>query len=293
MCIRDRFYVGDSFTAGTIVPKSQSVPDLVEKWLNDNFKSQKYEVINAGTSGYSTVIYNVLIRQFLHQYKPDLVVLNVDMTDNREDFKYKSTTTFDKNGIPIAVLPRSLSKEKYLDTEKGLVKNSWLKYLSVWLSKHSYTYNHFSYKKGIEKKLKEDYPPIWKDWTQHKWDTTIQKNVNFTLNQLTQIIEFCKSKNIELLVTSVPHYGQFSYGGETPKWSLRPHEIIKQRCAELGISYFDSHEFLLPHLKNTEQPDYYFRKDMHFNDKGFALWAKAHQRALELLLKPENSKAFN
>ena len=91
------------------------------------------------------------------------------------------------------------SKKKYLDTEKGMVANNFLNYVGVWLSKNSYIYNYFSFKKGVKQKLKDTYPPTWKDWTQHQWDSTIQENVEFTKVQLRQIIEFCKSKNIELL----------------------------------------------------------------------------------------------
>ena len=80
------FYLGDSFTEGT-APMDQSVPSRVEQTLNDLVQnsSLNFEVINTGTTSYSPTIFYILARYVLTDYDPDLIVVNVDMTDDFDD----------------------------------------------------------------------------------------------------------------------------------------------------------------------------------------------------------------
>lgn len=100
------FYVGDSFTDGT-APMDQSVPSIVEKYLNEQCHNSgvNFEVINTGTWSYSPVIYYILIRYYISQYSPDLIVLNIDMTDVFDDWKYRQTMIEDSMGNPWAAPP--------------------------------------------------------------------------------------------------------------------------------------------------------------------------------------------
>ena len=118
MCIRDSydikktkpdntyriFYIGDSFTEGTVGMK-QSVPSIVEKSLNSKNSDTKFEVINTGTASYSPSIFYILVRYYLSEYSPDLLVLNVDMTDMYDDFRYRQVMQLGKDGAPYAIHP--------------------------------------------------------------------------------------------------------------------------------------------------------------------------------------------
>jgi hypothetical protein len=136
------FYLGDSFTEGT-VPMDQSLPSVVEQQLNEmaEGKDIEFEVINTGTTSYSPTIFYILTRYVLLDYAPDLIVVNVDMTDDFDDWKYAETLIRDDEGNPWAAPHRSVYKAPYIDTAEGVVEaNAWIK-LQLFLIEHSYTYN--------------------------------------------------------------------------------------------------------------------------------------------------------
>ena len=116
------FYLGDSFVEGTC-PMDESVPSKVEARLNELARGMQltFEVINTGTSSYSPTLYYLLARHRLMDYHPDLLVVNVDMTDCFDDWKYAQTLVVDAAGAPFAAPPRDVmpkAKEAALEAVK-------------------------------------------------------------------------------------------------------------------------------------------------------------------------------
>ncbi|MBF0483208.1 MAG: hypothetical protein HQL25_00730 [Candidatus Omnitrophica bacterium] len=295
------FYVGDSFTEG-VMPMEQSVPSIVQQVLNDKFSNKgiNFEVINTGTSSYGNVIYYILIRYFITQYHPDVVVINVDMTDSYDDWVYKHNTIFDKNGDPWAVPPLLLHERLFIDTPDGLVKANFNNTLKLFLFKNSNLYNlyiklfkekKYTNKANLEKYFKKeikDNPVVFNrfSWCTYEWDQNILDSVMFSHSILVKIGEYCKQNNIKLVLTGVPHWEQFTFNNqEKPKWSLRPFSVIKDAAERTGAFYLDSYSPLLPLLKDTPQNMFYYENDMHFNPKGNALWAIIHA---EMFIDPKN-----
>ena len=132
------FYVGDSFIEGT-APVDSTVPYLVEEELNRRYAGSKthYEVINAGTTSYSPSIFYVLIRYYLLKYSPDLIVINVDMTDNYDDWKYSSTIVLDSEGNPYAVPHRKIGNAKFIDTKEGAREMTFMSRVYLFLYEKS------------------------------------------------------------------------------------------------------------------------------------------------------------
>jgi hypothetical protein len=46
------------------------------------------------------------------------------------------------------------------------------------------------------------------------------------------------------------------------------------------VAYLDSYRGLAPLIDGTEQHEYYYRNDMHFNPKGFEAWSRLHIEAI-------------
>ena len=136
------FYVGDSFTQGTC-PMDQSVASVVERRLNERAAGTdiRFEVINTGTASYSPVLYYLLLRHVLVDYAPDLIVVNVDLTDDFDDWKYSQTLVLDEEGNPFAAPKRSILDASFLDTVEGPVEMTSLIRLQLFLYQNSYTYN--------------------------------------------------------------------------------------------------------------------------------------------------------
>jgi lysophospholipase L1-like esterase len=292
------FYVGDSFTEGFLVPQEDTVPSLVERELNKAARAKgfTYEVINAGVRGYSPTLYYILVRYVLFEYSPDLIVVNVDMTDDYDDWKYAHTVVADSEGNPRACPPGELAGRKGSgDTKEGAADPStiWNR-ISLFLSKHSFTYN-LAYKITHGSLLEPDRDPAverneageplynhWM-WCQYDWDELTNKNVARTLDLLRRLAILCQKNNVKLLYTSVPHYQQYSgniYGEGKPRWTSRPHYEIQKLSKSLGVPYLNSFEALAPSITGSPQTAYYYYEDFHFNPRGYGIWAAAHVRFL-------------
>lgn len=284
------FYVGDSFTEGTC-PMEQSVPSRVESMLNEKYSrdSLHFEVINTGTSSYSPTIVYVLVRYVLMEYSPDLIVFNVDMTDVHDDFKYSRTVILDDSGNPRAVPPRG----------RTAIENP----LTSWLYENLYTFNaalllrtkdtgsHTGLETG-SLSIVDKYHYF--SWCRYEWDSATLEDVNRTRSMLSKLCLLCREKGIPLLLTGVPHYDQYRSSEQelNPFWSNRPYEVIRDVSREYGAYYFDSWLALKPHVQFSPRSKYYYNSDMHFNPRGYGLWAESHFRAIcdlsELPPPPEN-----
>jgi hypothetical protein len=282
------FYVGDSFVEGA-TPMDRNLPSLVERKLSERFATSgtAFEVINTGTRSYSPILYYILIRYYLAEYDPDLIVLNIDMTDDFDDFKYRQTLVTDENGDPWAAPRRDIFGAVYLDTERGPIALGWREKLHLWLYMNSYTYNWL-----IARNTTPEVSPLidsaaevgvgysrWQ-WVEREWEGQTAENAMYTLRMIGRIARYCAANDIGLLLTAVPHFRQFTDVDGERAWSLRPHREIARVAAEQGVPYFDAHAALAPKIAGTEQTEYYARGDMHFNLRGYRLWAKAHFEAL-------------
>ena len=288
------FYLGDSFIEGT-ADMDQSVPGIVEKHLNQKYQNSKYtfEVINTGTSSYSPLIHYVNIKHYIRRYDPDVIVINVDMTDDFDDWKYRKNIIHDDDGDIWGVAPSNIYYQLFIDTEDGPIKATFKHKIHLFLYQNSHFYNWLLTKvrktrekrrERLRKEFKENdksqFYPRWA-WVQHEWDNEIRENVHFTMTILEKIARYCLKKDIKLLLTGVPHYEQLNFKNGMRVWSRRPHDEIEEIAKKHNIVYFDSVEALERSVSGTRQNKYYYKGDMHFNPKGYALWAKAHIDAFE------------
>ena len=114
--------VGDSFIEGESVVENKTATSLVEKEIT--FESgQKIEMVNMGVMSYSPVVYYRVIKDKGLPLNPDLVIINVDMSDFQNDYAYAKDMDEDGNfrnilfqqqmGQPHVALPAIDSKIKF------------------------------------------------------------------------------------------------------------------------------------------------------------------------------------
>jgi hypothetical protein len=301
------FYVGDSFTEG-FCPMDKSVASIVEQHLNQqaNDRDITFEVINTGTPSYSPVIFYVLVRYYIMQYSPDLIVANVDMTDDFDDWKYSQNMIRDDAGNPFALPPRKLYKADFIDTVQGAVKATLWRRLELYLFQNSHIYSLITKLRkrklqtapqgmGTKPEPDKEMAQVYQRWAwcQEKWDNETEENVANTLDNLRRLARFCDDKGVKLMLTAVPHYWQYagsSDGSGEPSWSSRPHYAIAELAKEMKVPYLNSYKTLKPFIPGTPQKKYYYAGDMHLNPRGNAIWARAHIQFLtdkEHALLPE------
>jgi len=261
----------------------------------------KFEVINTGTSSYSPTLIYLLLRHVVVQYSPDLIIINVDMTDDFDDWKYRQTLIFDEDGDPFAAPPRDLFTSNYIDTKHGTVKMTRWNKLSLFLIQNSHTFNLFLKIKNNLAQATKGPPEIsltenqinmfyqrW-SWCKRDWDELTVRNVTYILEFLRRNALFSKKRNIKVMFTAVPHYPQYNGkidGGGTPAWSSRPHYEIAKLAKEIEVPYLNSFEELKPFIQGTAQSTYYYVGDMHFNPRGYKIWANSH---VEFLMNSDHS----
>ncbi len=102
--------LGDSFVEGQGVDLEETSVKKLENKLNEKYKN--VEVINGGVISYSPVLEYLYLKNFGLKLKPDLVILDFDITDFQNELEYEKNTTSNEKGEPIAVDPeKNLRKE--------------------------------------------------------------------------------------------------------------------------------------------------------------------------------------
>jgi hypothetical protein len=83
-------FLGDSFTYGFLLNSEQSPPSQLEKILREQYHRDDINVINFGWTSSSPILSWRLLQDLGEKYKPDLVLLALDMSDYRDEWFYKS-----------------------------------------------------------------------------------------------------------------------------------------------------------------------------------------------------------
>lgn len=277
------FFIGDSNVEG-VVNDEQKMVTVVEGLLNKHFQGSgiNFEVINAGCRSYSTVLYYLLVKTVLLKYSPDLVVINVDMTDIPDDYFYRPLTRFDANGDPEAVLPvNTRIKDEYFLTPFGRAKLSLVDKIDLKLSEWSAFYRWMSLHIIKQPNPSLHYMDPSANWLSLEWDDKIRENVDFSMHMIELTMKLLKDHGVKCYVTGVPHHLQY-----TGKYSLKPFRVLSETVYANGGFYMDSFTALEKYVKDTKRDEYYWRGDPgHFNAKGNILWAATH---FEFLTYPPN-----
>src|SRR2546428_7513674 len=94
--------LGDSFTEGSGLADAESMPKRLEQRLRRSCGAE-IEVVNAGVSSYSPILYYLHLKHVVAPLQPDLVVVNLDMGDVHEDMIRTNIASLDAHGLPVAV----------------------------------------------------------------------------------------------------------------------------------------------------------------------------------------------
>lgn len=81
-------FLGDSYVYGWGLPLEDTVPALLQKKAREAMQDKQINVANFGWPSSSPLLSYRLLRDIGHKYKPDVVILAVDMTDFHDDIKY-------------------------------------------------------------------------------------------------------------------------------------------------------------------------------------------------------------
>jgi hypothetical protein len=98
--------LGDSFTMGKGVEDDQTFSFVLEQSLGQRMGEcggPAIEVINGGVDSYAPVLSLIALKRDLQPLEPDLVVLNLDVSDLLQESAYRREAVFGENGEIVAV----------------------------------------------------------------------------------------------------------------------------------------------------------------------------------------------
>jgi lysophospholipase L1-like esterase len=94
--------LGDSFTLGTGVAEEDAFWRLLEERLN-GLNGHRFRVISTGVSSYSPILEYMTLKRNIDALKPDLVIMNFDMSDLLNEYAYRKIAVLGKGGEPESV----------------------------------------------------------------------------------------------------------------------------------------------------------------------------------------------
>ena len=285
------FFVGDSFTAGTC-PIEKAMPSVVERELHAQYAASpwKIEVVNTGTSSWSPVIYYVLLKTRVLHYAPDLVLISVDMTDTFDDFIYSRAARRGPQGEIEAIPSDTSFSQCFTRAAGGLrVRSAW-EILLQRLSRlsHIAEFAHESLSARLYAHAPADPAlPTLYEWCLQEWPAGAAERVAQSMDQLRAVIKLAQQHGVKVAVTAVPHLDQM-LGPPARFSSLQPMIEVRKVAADLAVPYFDSYAALRPVAEREGAAALFIPNDMHFNERGYAVWAQGYvqflrEHAAELL----------
>ncbi len=218
-------YLGDSVTFGyRLASYKSSYPYQVESILEQTRRIE-VETINAGVGGYSPWQYLRYLESEGVQYEPDLVVVGFVLNDVTEKLNLKR---FGGTGVG-----RQLS-QSYFSLHERLKHNSGIYGTMVRIATRLRLGGDPQAAATAHEQMQVE------DLARSPQRDDVRKAWGLTIESLTRIANFCKDKNLPLVIVAFPYTFQF----EDPAGLSAPQETLATFARNRGIPCLD----LLPLL---------------------------------------------
>lgn len=281
--------LGDSFAEGYGVKQAQTYQAILETKLGDRF-----EVLNAGVQSYSPHLEYLYLQEFGLDLDPDLVLLNLDLTDFSDEQRYQTLSLAPEAG-PITAGKSVDQWQRAPLFAKPIPSVTWLPFIPTpikwWLHDHSRLYDLAI--KTIKKKLypktfpdQIDFTPkdphtdalmILRDLDDQQYQQLWQPVADYLL----KIKSLLDGRGIPLIIFMHPHGLQISaneWSLGRAKWAFEPNRVypakpqddLRAWSKKHGIDYID----LLPAFidaKAKSPQNLFFSLDGHFTPAGHQL----------------------
>jgi hypothetical protein len=268
--------LGDSFIYGFLMSSELSPPVQMEKILRDKYQRNDINVINFGWTSSSPYLSFRLLKDIGEHYKPDLVLMAVDMSDYRDEWVYKSI--IEGRGIYhyVKLFPRTaFFIKKFMEWIEPVIDI----HTRVW--GYSGAGGYFVARQPMEKSM---------NLFDTLYGTLVDMN-DYTVHTL----------HVPFVVLLPPRHWQYTADESPQSWENGSFDALGPYALE-NYRYFDgkrpSTSFpmisFLEDFKNNPQRPLTFAKDSHWNKYGARFFAErvvAHCEALGLFdaLKQSNS----
>jgi len=278
--------LGDSFTEGFMVEFDNLFSEVLKRTLNNKSQEKFYEVINAGTSGWSTDQELIYFQTEGKRYNPDLTILMFyenDITYNNRPkdwgMYYKPLFKLERGKLLLTNVPVPKPDKfiyyNYLESKQISI----FKKIRKWLHEHSYLYNlikerinntYFLRKIAIKyhlmkdtKKEKDLLPLEYRVW-EKKSNDAVRDAWEITEAMIVKLKEEAESIGSNLLVFNIPFEGSIyqkewdklkrKYGLLDDEWNVEQAGIeLEAICKRNNIDFLNPTELFRGWAKEVEK----------------------------------------
>jgi len=264
--------LGDSFTWGYGVEHNETYTELMQNQLTKQRK-QSIDVINAGATSYSPALQYLYLKNRGKEFKPDIIIMNFDMSDVQDDYIRENDGIIENNEI-VAVPAPNINPSFFYKIRSNIQITRFadviFKLIDAILPKSTEINNAPMYN------IKTDRYGI----TRFEQINDEQLHWNRTLSYIKKTSELSKQLNATFILTTYPYGHQISeiewsdgrtlYGFEQNKiYSDRAEKVLAQFAKDNNIIFIPT----FAKFKQSKISPKYFAYDGHFTPQGHEVMA--------------------
>jgi len=276
--------LGDSFTMGKGVEDDQTFTALLGASLAPrvaNCGGPAVEVLNGGVDSYAPILAYIQLKRDIDPLRPDLVVLNLDVSDLVQEAAYRSQADFGEDGDIVAVPQRAPSGGAYERIRDWTSRNLYFTRLILFHANKRLQHRELTVRDVVSDANFE----IAAHTLEDDRDRTEQWVAIF--DSLRRIKAYADAQGIKFILSFYPwgHQvndrewvpGRYAYMAEGAVPSERSRETIRRLAEEAGIEVID----LFDDFRAYEGGEaLYFKYDNHWTTAGHRVVARGIEAAL-------------
>jgi len=278
--------IGDSVTFGVVNCNKDTFLSKLENKLNISSKNKKFEVINAGVIGYSTLQEYLFLLKYGQYWNPDMVIITICPNDRACSVSPFNTPNIVPTHTGIPKGHNGKKKSKKQKTLKKTVKKTSSKQSNKAAKHWSFSLNDsmfYNFIAGVVKKQLLRFGWVTKN-AQYKKTLETRSSRHYRRFELlardageleifSEIIKFCKEKHIELIITKIPAITDIAR-------KLDRDPVVINYFEKNNVGYLDFYESISKTLYKDKflslyKPELYLNDDrLHMNKQGHTLVAE-------------------
>jgi hypothetical protein len=270
--------LGDSFTMGKGVEDDQTFSVLVERFVNEKKgpRCKTMEVLNGGVDSYAPILSFLQLKRDLQPLHPDLVVLNLDVSDLVQEAAYRTQAVRGPDGEVVGVPQHAQSESPVERIRVWTERHMFFTRVLLLYANKALGYRELTVRDVVTRANVETVAHTLTG------DVDRTKQWHDIFESLANMKAYCREHGIEFLLTVYPWAHEISDTEWVPgRYAFMPHDAKASHSRMRTIQELAAaNEMPLLDVTPTFQgyrgtEPLYFKYDMHWTTTGHQVMAQA------------------